>query len=346
VPETATAFSPLALIVGAYFERRARSWFLPEGSSPVRATLVLTKLNFVIKKKEFLLSVVPSHFFTSLPGRMPMDQSGLQTRVETYLLGLLERSETLSRTVQSRGWGYVLTWGHRIAGVLLVLYMLFHVFTLSALRDPGAFASKMALFDNVLFSFLEWTLAIPVIFHGLNGTRLILYEAFRVRQDEVMIRWVLLLSGIYVFTLALFMLMGSQEVTAGLFWLPVVITSALLSIVVYQRVWETKNSRLWKLQRVSGAVLLPLASGHMLFMHLNYRTGHDVNVILERLSSPGVRALDLVFVAAVFFHAGFGLSTIVGDYVEDRLVRRGLTVLLSFILAAFAYSGIKLALTL
>jgi len=211
-----------------------------------------------------------------------MDESGQRNSVETYLLGLLLRSGKVSYCVQSRGWGYVLTWAHRIAGLLLVLYMLFHVYTLSALREPAEFASKMAFFSNFLFSFLEWTLAIPVIFHGLNGTRLILYEAFRVRQDAVMIRWVFVLSGIYVLTLALFMLMGNQEVSAGLFWLMVVIAAGILSTIVYRRLWHTKNSLLWKLQRVSGAMLLPLASGHMLFMHLNYRTGHDVNVILER----------------------------------------------------------------
>ena len=275
-----------------------------------------------------------------------MDESGQRNSVETYLLGLLARSGKLSYVAQSRGWGYVLTWAHRIAGLALVLYMLFHVYTLSALREPAEFASKMAFFNNFLFSFLEWTLAIPVIFHGLNGTRLILYEAFRVRQDDVMIRWVFVLSGIYVLALALFMLMGNQEVSAGLFWLMVVIAAGILSTIVYRRLWHTKNSLLWKLQRVSGAMLFPLASGHMLFMHLNYRVGHDANVILERISSPGMKVLDLAFVMAVFFHAGFGLSTIIGDCVEDRLMRRGLTFLISFALAAFAYSGAKLVLTL
>jgi succinate dehydrogenase / fumarate reductase cytochrome b subunit len=275
-----------------------------------------------------------------------MDESGQRNSVETYLLGLLARSEKLSYFVQSRGWGYVLTWAHRIAGLALVLYLLFHVYTLSALREPAEFASKMAFLNNFLFSFLEWTLAIPVIFHGLNGTRLILYEAFRVRQDDVMIRWVFVLSGIYVLTLALFMLMGNQEVSAGLFWLVVVIAAGLLSSIVYQRLWPTKNSLLWKLQRVSGAMLLPLASGHMLFMHLNYRVGHDATVILERIASPGMKIVDLAFVIAVFFHAGFGLSTIIGDHVEDRRMRRALIFLTSFVLAAFAYSGAKLVLTL
>jgi succinate dehydrogenase hydrophobic membrane anchor protein len=228
---------------------------------------------------------------------------------------------------------------------MLVLYMLFHVYTLSALHDPAAFASKMKFFHNFLFSFFEWALAVPVIFHALNGTRLILYEGFRIRQDAVMIRWVFVLSSIYVLALALFMMMGNQEVSAGFFWLTVAIASAISSMLVYRRLWHTQNSLLWKLQRVSGAVLLPLVAGHMFFMHLNYNAGHDVNTILARISAPGMKALDVAFVASVFFHAGFGVSTIIGDYVEDKLIRNGLTLVVSFVLGVFAYGGAKIILT-
>ncbi len=275
-----------------------------------------------------------------------MDTSAQRSAVEAYLIGILERSERLSYYAGSRGWGFIMTWAHRIAGLILVLYMLFHIFTLSALYEPTVFASKMKFVHNFVFSFLEWALAIPVIFHGLNGARLILYEAFSTRKDAIMIRWVFVLGAIYVLTLALFMLMGNQEVSAGFFWLAVAIASAISSTIVYKRLWHTRNGTLWKLQRVSGALLLPLVSGHMFFMHLNYQVGHDVDTILARISSPGIKALDVAFVTLVFFHAGFGLYTIVGDYVEDKRIRSGLAVLISFILGVFAYAGAKIVLSI
>ncbi len=275
-----------------------------------------------------------------------MDTSAQRTGVEAYLIGILERSERLSYYARSRGWGFIMTWAHRIAGLILVLYLLFHIFTLSALYEPAVFASKMKFVNNFVFSFLEWALSAPVIFHALNGARLILYEAFSTRKDAIMIRWVFVLSAIYVLTLALFMLMGNQEVSAGFFWLTVAITSAISSTLVYKRLWHTQNSMLWKLQRVSGAFLLPLVSGHMFFMHLNYQVGHDVDTILARISSPGIKALDIAFVTLVFFHAGFGLYTIVGDYVEDKRIRSGLGVLISFILGVLAYAGAKIVLTM
>lgn len=271
-----------------------------------------------------------------------MSTSAEETEVKAHLLEMVERFETLSRITRSRGWGFVMTWAHRVAGVTLVVYMFFHIFTLSGLYEPAGFASKMKFFHNVVFSFLEWALAFPVIFHGLNGTRLILYEIFRAREDGFMIRWVLLLSALYVLTLGLFMVMGNQQVSVGFFWFIVVLASTIAGVIVYRRLWHTQNATLWKLQRVSGALLLPMVSAHMFFMHLNYRVGHDVDTILARMSGMGVKLVDLVLVVTVFFHAGFGLYTIIGDYVEDPRLRAALSVLTCFVMAIFAFAGAKL----
>jgi succinate dehydrogenase hydrophobic membrane anchor protein len=271
-----------------------------------------------------------------------MTISSQTTAIEAYVKGLLGRSEKLSYYADSRGWGFIMTWAHRVAGLTLILYMLFHIVTLSGLYDPAKFASKMDLIHNFFFGFLEWTLAIPVIFHGLNGTRLILYEIFRVRDDSLMIRYVFLLSALYVLILGLFMLMGNQQVSAGFFWLIVAIAGAIAGVVVYKRLLPTQNPILWKLQRISGSFLLPMVSGHMVFMHLNYRAGHDVDTIMARMSGMGMKIVDFAFVISVFFHAGFGLYTIIGDYVENKRLKAGLLLLTSFVMAVFAFAGAKL----
>ncbi|MDY6839689.1 MAG: hypothetical protein SWH78_17155 [Thermodesulfobacteriota bacterium] len=271
-----------------------------------------------------------------------MDISAQKARVETYLAGLIPRSEKLTYYAQSHGWGFVMTWAHKVTGLMLVLYMFFHIITLSGLYDPAGFASKMKFLDNFLFGFLEWTLAVPVIFHALNGTRLILYEIFRVRNDALMIRWVLLLSALYVLTLGLFMVMGNQQVSVGVFWLTVTMAGMITAAIVYQKVWPTRNVVWWKLQRISGAFLLPMVSGHMFFMHLSYKMGHDVDTIMARMSGIGMKLVDMVFVITVFFHAGFGVYTIIVDYVDDRRARLGLSVLTVLMMTVFAYAGVKL----
>ena len=83
-----------------------------------------------------------------------MNTSAWRTGVEACLLGLLGRSRKLSFYASSRGWGFVLTWAHRVAGLSLVLYMFFHVITLSGLNDPAGFAAKMGFIDNFFFAFL------------------------------------------------------------------------------------------------------------------------------------------------------------------------------------------------
>jgi succinate dehydrogenase hydrophobic membrane anchor protein len=264
------------------------------------------------------------------------------TDVKAKLVQMMERSQAVSYTTRSRGWGFVMTWAHRVAGLTLVVYMFFHIFTLSGLHEPARFASEMKFFHNVVLSVLEWALAFPVIFHGLNGTRLILYEIFRARNDGLMIRWVFLLSALYVLTLGLFMVMGDQQVSAGFFWLIVAMASTIAGVIVYRRLWHTQNGTLWRLQRVSGALLFPMVSGHMFFMHLNYQAGHDVETILARMSGMGMKLVDLVLVVCVFFHAGFGLYTIIGDYVEDPRLKAALSVLTSFVMAIFAFAGAKL----
>jgi succinate dehydrogenase hydrophobic membrane anchor protein len=169
-----------------------------------------------------------------------------------------------------------------------------------------------------------------------------LYEFFRVRNDAVLIRWIFVLSGLYILMLGLFMVTGDQHVSAGAFWLTMTIAGIVMSVIVFNKLRPTKNRMLWKLQRITGSFLLPMVTGHMMFMHLNYKAGHDVDMILTRMSNMGMKTLDFMFVLTVFFHAGFGLTTIIGDYVEDPRLRTALTMLNVFMMMVFALAGIKL----
>jgi succinate dehydrogenase hydrophobic anchor subunit len=89
-----------------------------------------------------------------------------------------------------------------------------------------------------------------------------------------------------------------------------------------------------------------MVSGHFFFMHLTYEAGHDVNTILARVSHGGIKLMDTVFVLLVFFHAGFGLSTIIGDHTEDRHVRTALRLAVVVVMSIFGYAGAKLVISL
>ena len=90
---------------------------------------------------------------------------------------------------RNRGWPYVIAWLHRISGVLLLAYAWLHIKTLSNLHNQEIFEQVMRSFSS-LPMIVEWSLAVPVIVHALNGGRIILYEVFGVRQDRQLITWI------------------------------------------------------------------------------------------------------------------------------------------------------------
>jgi len=63
----------------------------------------------------------------------------------------------------------------RLTGVALVVYMLLHLYSIGTIRLGGekAFNSTMGAYDTPLFHVLEWLLLIAVLFHLLNGLRLV-----------------------------------------------------------------------------------------------------------------------------------------------------------------------------
>ena len=142
-----------------------------------------------------------------------------QKPLNRYVLPAIENLPLIGGYAKTRGWLFVIAWAHRVAGVLLALYVLLHIYTLSYLASPDIYDAKMKVYGFFLFSFLEWLLALPVIFHALNGGRLISYEIFGARSDRLILMWVFGLAVIYVLLLALLMILGTQSVTPIFFWL-------------------------------------------------------------------------------------------------------------------------------
>jgi succinate dehydrogenase cytochrome b556 subunit/succinate dehydrogenase hydrophobic membrane anchor protein len=265
---------------------------------------------------------------------------------EGMLLGFLERAPLLTYYSHTRGWKFVLAWSHRIAGLLLAAYLLLHIYTLSLLSDPKQFTVMMEAYSNLFFKLLEWLLAAPLIFHALNGVRLILYESFGYRDNQRMIRWSFILGFFYVMLLGFFIVNDSQHVPALFFWLNIFIASLIVGYIVYQKIWNTLNSILWKLQRITGAFLLLMLPAHMVFTHLNYAVGHQAATIIPRMQHYSYKMLDLVFIMTVLYHGAFGVYSIIEDYLKNEILRRALTILLLLGVAYFGYIGVRLTLSL
>ena len=268
------------------------------------------------------------------------------TRTESNVISLIQKIPILSYYATSRGWSFLISWGHRLAGLTLVGYMFAHIYTLSLLFTPATFDADMRFLNNFFFAFLEWCVAIPVIFHSLNGGRLILYELFRVRAEETVIRFMVILGLLYVFIVGFFFIENTQQISATLFWSITVAVSLIAFLIVLFKIWMTGNSILWKLQRLTGSFMFPMLIGHMLVMHMNYLTGHDSKTILLRMESPFIKGVDFVFIIFLLFHAGYGVFSIIADYIKPGPVLKSLTILVIIAMAVSAYFGIRLIVAL
>jgi succinate dehydrogenase / fumarate reductase membrane anchor subunit len=74
----------------------------------------------------------------------------------------------------------------------------------------------------------------------------------------------------------------------------------------------------WLFMRLSGILLLVLAVGHVLIMHV-LETGVErvnFNFVVERWSSPFWRTWDWMMLALALLHGIVGVRTIILDYVK------------------------------
>ncbi len=248
----------------------------------------------------------------------------------------------LAYYTRSRGWPFILSWVHRATGVILVLYLFVHVYTLSSLAEPAVFAAKMIFYNNIFFGLLEWALAIPLVLHAFNGGRLILFELFIVRNENAMIRWVAALGAVFLLMLGYLMITGDQQASVGIFWLITLIITGIAGYVVFTKVSKTGNRVLWKLQRITGAILLPLLSAHMVFMHMNYAVGHDVDVITIRMQNYFTKGIDIILVGLIIFHGTYGVGTIISDYVANNFMRNLAALVTIVVMIACGWAGVKL----
>ncbi len=96
--------------------------------------------------------------------------------------------------------GFIAWLLHRITGVALALYLMTHIWVISNLaHGPAAFDATMKFLHGFLFRLLEVGLLAAVLFHTLNGARIILLDYGNAAQKEMIVRYVwavLVLSAI------------------------------------------------------------------------------------------------------------------------------------------------------
>ena len=110
-------------------------------------------------------------------------------------------------------WAWLL---FRISGVLLSLYLLTHIIIISTARwtSGGAtFNSLMKTFDSAGLVVLDLALVVAVLYHALNGVRIILMDlGIGIQRHKIMF-WTAM--GIVVVCFAIFAWVGFTFIATG-----------------------------------------------------------------------------------------------------------------------------------
>ena len=76
---------------------------------------------------------------------------------------------------KSSQWAFV---GHRVSGFLVFLFLLLHVVDVSLLRWPATYDQVHRLYGNVFLRLFEVGLLFALLFHTLNGLRIVAVDLF------------------------------------------------------------------------------------------------------------------------------------------------------------------------
>jgi len=93
--------------------------------------------------------------------------------------------------------GYIAWLFQRISGLALVLYLIMHVYVIHHIAlGRQAFDEIMAVVQSPLFHLAEAALLAAVVYHGVNGLRVILLDYGRAADKQKISPWVLGVMGL------------------------------------------------------------------------------------------------------------------------------------------------------
>ena len=184
-------------------------------------------------------------------------------------------------------------------------------------------------------------MSIPVIFHAFNGARIIRYETYGRRDDESMLRWVFALLVIFISLLALFMVMGGQGVSPFFYWLLTSAGGLAMTYALGARIWNRRHSIFWRLQRMSGAFLLVMIPAYLLFIPIHPVGNAGANIVVNAIQSFALKAVYGLLLLATLFHGGYGVWSVLSDYVSSKPFRRILVGVVTLLFLVFLWIGLK-----
>jgi succinate dehydrogenase / fumarate reductase cytochrome b subunit len=105
---------------------------------------------------------------------------------------------------------------HRVSGLALSAYLLLHIYDLrSAQKGAAAFDEAMAVFRTPFWKVMDLLLVAAVLYHTLNGIRLLAFDAGWGVRHQRQLFWLAFVGTIAVFLFAAVMTFSNLPPTAA-----------------------------------------------------------------------------------------------------------------------------------
>jgi len=109
--------------------------------------------------------------------------------------------------------GMVAWAAHRLTGIGIAVFAVMHIWSISRLaRGADAFNATMALYSSPLFRFGEIVLFAGIVYHALNGLRIIAVDFFGGARYHKALFWALMAVGVAVFVAGTMVMTGQSHV--------------------------------------------------------------------------------------------------------------------------------------
>jgi len=279
--------------------------------------------------------------------------TALGDTVSSFMEGLLYRGRE----------GHLSFIGHRLAGLGTLAFLAIHILDTSTvyfgkqLGQPGLYAHAVDLYRSTPFMLGEILLVAAVIYHGVNGLKIILFDTFpswwqvdRERQafwKVAIITFIMWAPAAFLMGRSLYEnnIVGAvtapvaadpaamaRDTNLSLAIVPIVFFLILGVLAVGAKLQpktassstrvkvpaKTLDTYIWQFMRWSGVLLIPLAWMHVVLQDVLVGV-HALNIdfVALRWATTGWRIYDIALLGFAFGHGMFGLRGVVNDYIHN-----------------------------
>jgi succinate dehydrogenase cytochrome b556 subunit len=271
-------------------------------------------------------------------------------------------------------WAFIF---HRISGLAVLSFLALHILdTATVYFVPSLYADAVGLYRTVPFMLGEIALTAAILYHGLNGYKIIYFDQKPLRwRGENEARWFWGICGAtFLLWLPAAMVMGRSLYINSICrcateapkapglpdWFNyLVVLSLLAGVVIVARIASVKSGGIrrnfetwmWLFMRWSGVLLVPLAWFHVVINDVIVGVhAIDLDYVALRWAMWGWRAYDIALLAFTFAHGMNGLRYVVNDYFHNAGLNKALNWaillgwgLITLIGAAAVFGGVRMS---